>query len=182
MILAVATVLLPSVPPSNAIMTNNAILPDVGEIEHAIPTTTSWEGGENPFLVDRRGRGDHQTKNDPNTLFGRLDTTDDAIFYATPRFVEHIDPNEVQLLTDYISNQALVVQPSGTITTTTTTTTKSGLDVLDLCVRAGHPHINPLVTATSMKRIVGLGMNRQELEANPVLSEWTVQGIELQQR
>ena len=123
------------------------VLPDKGEIETAVPS--DWEGVENPF--SERGTG---------SILTRLDSSDDAIFYSDPRFVEHVDNQAVSLMTDYISNVAIKAQTS---------------DVLDLCSSwTSHIAEEP---RSSLKRVAGLGMNKQELEANKALSEWTVQDL-----
>jgi SAM-dependent methyltransferase len=123
-------------------------LPDVGEIESSIPT--DWTDVENPCLDMKEQK----------SLFSRLDNTPDSQFYQEPRFVEHVDENAVQLMTDYISNVA--IQPGD----------KS---VLDLC-SSWVSHIDQS-TANKLSRISGLGMNPKELEANPVLTDWIVQDL-----
>ena len=121
-------------------------LPSVGEIESSIPS--DWGNVDNP-LED----GDSQT------LFSRLDASSDAIFYQDPRFVEHVDENAVNLMTDYISNTAIHPNDS----------------VLDLC-SSWTSHIDTRVVS-QLKRVAGLGMNAKELEANKVLSDWIVQDL-----
>jgi SAM-dependent methyltransferase len=123
------------------------LLPSEGEIEDSIPK--DWKNVDNPF-TDRR-------------LFTRLDTSPDSVFYTDPRFVEHIDENAVQLLTDYVSNHAIAEQTDGCES------------VLDLC-SSWTSHITTS-RAKDLKRIAGVGMNQQELEANPVLTEWLIQDL-----
>lgn len=133
------------------------LLPSVGEIESAIPTT--WE-------VDGNSGFDKSS-------FSRLDSSPDAIFYSQPRFVEHVDEQAVESMTSYISDRLL--QP--------------GDAVLDLCSswtshirlqKEQQHHQPPLpppqerATPLSLTRVAGLGMNAQELESNPVLTDWTV--------
>lgn len=130
-------------------------LPDPGEIEAAVPT--DWGNVENPFL-----------EGDSSSLFSRLDNTNDSIFYSEPRFVEHVDENAVHLLTEYISNEALAVRP-----------TDGGIAVLDLA-SSWTSHIDPkaLQQRDGYKtKVTGLGMNAKELQANPILREWTVQDL-----
>jgi SAM-dependent methyltransferase len=134
----------------------NIALPDVGEIERAVPT--NWDGIENPFSVSS------------SSMFDRLDTTNDALFYSTPRFVEHVDDNAVRLMTDYISNEALLVSSS------TSTSSSSGINVLDLGA-SWTSHISPSAAVASIQRMVGIGMNQEELQANPILTEWIVQDL-----
>ena len=37
----------------------------------------------------------------PDELFGRVDDSDDALFYQLPRLVAHIDPGTIAALTRY---------------------------------------------------------------------------------
>jgi len=149
-------------------------LPDIGEIEQAIPS--NWNGIENPFLETTMKMTTTGYNNDPSqsqeqtistTIFNRLDTTDDAIFYSTPRFVEHVDEGAVQRLTEYISQDALGMNGKNN-----NKDKNQRYDVLDLC-SSWTSHISPTV-AKEMNRIVGVGMNAEELASNPVLSEWKV--------
>lgn len=117
-------------------------LPSPGEIEASIPS--DWTGIENPIQ-------------DEKSQFARLDSTPDSIFYADPRFVEHIDDNAVQVLTKYISKVA--VQPNDT--------------VLDLC-SSWTSHMDSNVKP---KIVVGMGMNEKELESNPSLTSCNVQDL-----
>lgn len=71
----------------NPAIAAEAVLPDEGEIEEAIPLT--WED-EIPFDV----------KSD----FARLDSSPDSKFYNETRFVEHVDEQAVKIMTDYISS------------------------------------------------------------------------------
>ncbi len=87
--------------------------------------------------------------------FQRLDSNPDEQFYQNPRFVEHIDEAAVKRLTSYVSSVA------------------KG-NVLDLC-SSWTSHLDS--TTTKAFRVVGLGMNAQELKANPSLSEYAVQDL-----
>ncbi|GAX27852.1 hypothetical protein FisN_13Hh040 [Fistulifera solaris] len=87
--------------------------------------------------------------------FQRLDSNPDEQFYQDPRFVEHIDEAAVQKLTNYVSSVA------------------QG-NVLDLC-SSWTSHLDP--TIAKAVRVVGLGMNAQELKANPSLTDYTVQDL-----
>ena len=128
-------------------------LPEPGEIESAVPQ--DWSIIDNPL----------EDGNTKNQLFGRLDSTPDSIFYADPRFVEHVDEQAVQIMTDYISNQVLP------------TAAKHGdVAVLDLC-SSWTSHIDTSKATKNPQRISGLGMNAKELEKNPVLSDWVVQDL-----
>jgi ribonuclease HII len=92
--------------------------------------------------------------------FSRLDGTDDAIFYQAPRFVEHVDDAAVQRMTQYISQRA--IQPD----------TRS---VLDLC-SSWTSHLESSGGST-LQRVVGLGMNAKELQANTALTDYVVQDL-----
>ena len=101
---------------------------------------------------------------DPNTplpadLFRRQDETADAEFYHHPRFVTHLDDAAIaavtQLYRTYFSpNTAL-------------------LDLMSSWVS----HLPPEI---SYRRVVGLGMNRAELAANPRLAAFVVQDLNQQ--
>lgn len=120
------------------------LLPEKGEISAAIPS--DWTGVDNPLAVDDK------------SILGRLDSSPDSIFYADPRFVEHVDENAVQLMTDFISTRAV----------------KSGDSVLDLC-SSWTSHLDR--NRVTVKRMAGLGMNEKELAANPALTDWTVSDL-----
>ncbi len=94
---------------------------------------------------------------DTNSAFSRLDSSPDSLFYSEPRFVEHVDEGAVSSMTAYISDRLL--QPDDE-------------SVLDLC-SSWTSHIRP-ERAMRLKRVAGLGMNAEELEANPALTERTV--------
>ena len=101
---------------------------------------------------------------DPNTplpadLFRRQDETPDAEFYHHPRFVTHIDDAALaavtQLYRDYFSSDA---------------------ELLDL-MSSWVSHLPPEIV---YRRVVGLGMNRAELAANPRLAAFVVQDLNQQ--
>ena len=98
---------------------------------------------------------------DPNTplpadLFRRQDETPDAEFYHHPRFVTHLDDAAIaavtQLYRDYFSSDAQL------------------LDLMSSWVS----HLPPEIV---YRRVVGLGMNRAELAANPRLAAFVVQDL-----
>ena len=120
------------------------LLPSIGEIESSIPQT--WDENDNPFT----------SSDDDKVAFSRLDSSDDKIFYAEPRFVEHVDGQAVESITSYVSERLL----------------QSGDAVLDLC-SSWTSHISSSKVG-ELKRVAGLGMNAKELEANKSLSDWTV--------
>jgi SAM-dependent methyltransferase len=84
----------------------------------------------------------------PDELFGRVDTSDDALFYQMPRLVAHIDPGTIAALTRYYAD---VLPP--------------GARVLDLM----SSWISHLPDAARYASVSGLGMNAEELAANPCL-------------
>ena len=91
----------------------------------------------------------------PDGFFDRQDPSADAHFYATPRLVVHIDPATIAALTHWYGE---VLRP--------------GDDVLDL-MSSWVSHLPPEETLT-LGRVVGLGMNAEELAANPRLASWDV--------
>jgi len=87
--------------------------------------------------------------------FARLDDSDDASFYATSRFVEHIDDRAVKALTKY-QDDAL----------------KGSSTALDLCASwTSH------VTRAPSVKFAGLGMNSEELHKNALLTERVVMDL-----
>jgi len=92
----------------------------------------------------------------PAQLFARVDETPDADFYTEPRLVAHIDPETIAALTDFYEE---FVPP--------------GADVLDLM----SSWISHLPTHITYGRVAGLGMNIEELAANPRLSEYCVHDL-----
>ena len=80
----------------------------------------------------------------------RMDESKDILFYSSPRFVTHIDDGAIKAVKDYYD----AVLPEKA-------------DVLDLCSSwISHLPDRPL------GRVVGVGMNAQELEANKQLTEF----------
>jgi len=126
-------------------------LPDVGEIEAAVPK--DWRAVDNPFTSD-----------DPKSLFGRLDSSDDGKFYDDPRFVEHVDEQAIQRMTQYISKVAIPPETNGQFA------------LLDLC-SSWTSHIDVDDGRRRIGRVAGLGMNARELQSNPVLTEWVVRDL-----
>jgi SAM-dependent methyltransferase len=88
--------------------------------------------------------------------FSRLDESPDELFYDTPRFVTHIDGAAIaavtQLYREYVP---------------------AGGAVLDLM----SSWISHLPAEIAYRQVVGLGMNRDELAANPRLRSWVVQDL-----
>ncbi|XP_044463702.1 uncharacterized protein LOC123194530 isoform X2 [Mangifera indica] len=94
--------------------------------------------------------------------FQRFDETPDSFFYEAPRFVTHIDDPAIAALTKYYSQ---VFPPSNT----------PGIRILDMC-SSWVSHYPP---GYKQDRIVGMGMNEEELKRNPVLTEYVVQDLNL---
>jgi len=79
---------------------------------------------------------------------------DDAAFYATPRLVDHLDTAALAAWREFT---ARFVKPQQ--------------HVLDL-MTSGNSHLD-----TAPARLIGLGMNAQELAANPILTEGIVHDL-----
>jgi len=99
---------------------------------------------------------DDPTPGFPANAFRRQDETPDAAFYHFPRFVTHIDAGAIaavtQLYREYLP---------------------AGGTVLDLM----SSWVSHLPEDVAYARVVGLGMNAQELRANPRLSSYVVQDL-----
>ena len=102
----------------------------------------------------------------------RLDNSDDENFYSEPRFVTHIDDYAIQSLTEYYSQEmgemSRQKKESGL-------DAEGKVDVLDLC----SSWISHLPSDVNLGRVVGIGMNKQELEANKQLTEHYVQNLNI---
>jgi SAM-dependent methyltransferase len=83
-------------------------------------------------------------------LFRRLDEDDDELFYLYPRFVVHIDDEAIRTVEEIYSK----CLPRGGA-------------ILDL-MSSWRSHLAPELNAA---RVVGLGLNRAEMESNPALTE-----------
>lgn len=81
----------------------------------------------------------------------RMDESKDMYFYTSPRFVTHIDDGAIGAVTEYY-REALT----------------TGDDVLDIC----SSWISHLPAELELGRVVGVGMNAQELDANERLTEF----------
>lgn len=99
----------------------------------------------------------------------RIDNTDDENFYTEPRFVTHIDDYAIESLTEYYREE---------LTDVSRQKKESGdgkVDVLDLC----SSWISHLPEDVPYGRVVGIGMNKKELEANKALTEHFVQNLNI---
>lgn len=94
--------------------------------------------------------------------FQRFDESPDSQFYEMPRFVTHIDDAAIAALTKYYSK---VFPPSNT----------PGVSLLDMC----SSWVSHFPAGFKQDRIVGLGLNEEELKRNPVLTEYIVQDLNL---
>jgi SAM-dependent methyltransferase len=92
----------------------------------------------------------------PRGAFDRSDETPDEEFYRCPRFVTHIDEHAIAAVTQLYREH---FPPGGAL-----------LDLLSSWVS----HLPPEV---SYRRVVGLGMNGEELAANPRLDEYYVHDL-----
>ena len=92
----------------------------------------------------------------PADAFRRTDETPDAQFYQQPRFVTHIDEGAIAAVTQLYREY---FPANGTL-----------LDLMSSWVS----HLPPEVP---YQRVVGLGMNEQELRANPRLASYVVQDL-----
>ncbi|XP_020521657.1 uncharacterized protein LOC18432221 isoform X2 [Amborella trichopoda] len=84
----------------------------------------------------------------------------DSLFYSTPRFVTHIDDPAIAALTKFYS---AVFPPSNS----------PGVCLLDLC----SSWVSHYPKGYKQDKIVGLGMNEEELQRNPVLTDYVVQDL-----
>ncbi len=92
----------------------------------------------------------------PPELFRRQDETPDDRFYAEPRFVTHIDDATIVAVTEYYRE-----------------TLRDGDRLLDLM----SSWVSHLPAGAIYGKVMGLGMNRQELAANPRLDGFEVKDL-----
>jgi len=92
----------------------------------------------------------------PHDAFTKLDPEDDEIFYEPLRLVHHIDDGAIAALTGFYRK----VLPAGGVL----------LDLMSSWVS----HLPPEIEYAAM---IGHGMNKAELEANPRLSRWFIQNL-----
>ena len=88
--------------------------------------------------------------------FQRMDPRDDAVFYQEPRFVQHLD---AQAIAHVMAIYARHIQP--------------GSQVLDLM----SSWVSHLPTPLDGAQVTGLGLNADELERNPQLTQRRVHDI-----
>jgi SAM-dependent methyltransferase len=102
--------------------------------------------------------------------FNRLDNSDDAKFYKEPRFVNHIDDAAILALQTFYQQEMESMYQG------------QPLDVLDLCSSwtSHYPTEKKEEGTWNYGRVVGLGMNEQELQANPILTERVVHDLNVE--
>ena len=98
----------------------------------------------------------NKTNEPPARWFQRIDEDPDEVFYASPRFVEHIDKATIEKLREYYAE--IIDEET---------------NVLDLM----SSWISHLPSEIKLTRSSGLGMNEQELRANNQLSDWCVHNL-----
>jgi SAM-dependent methyltransferase len=99
------------------------------------------------------GPADHPFTPD---LFARADENDDALFYAIPRQVVHLDEPGLAALSDFFADAL-----------------PEGGEILDL-MASWRSHLPPRLVR---KRVVGLGMNEDEMADNPDLDQWVIHDL-----
>jgi SAM-dependent methyltransferase len=89
--------------------------------------------------------------------FSRPDESDDSIFYATDRFVQHLDSLALTTVEKLIGELVIEENPV----------------ILDL-MSSWDSHIP---SSLRPERVVGLGLNSNELSKNPALTEWCLHDL-----
>lgn len=140
--------------------------PFVSSISHIIP--------KQQILVDIHVRASCTPIPSASDM-NRIDNTDDEAFYSEPRFVTHIDDYAIQSLTEYYREELSALSRQKMDGRTGSTDGK--VDVLDLC-SSWISHL-PESDNVPLGRVVGIGMNEKELEANKALTEYYVQNLNL---
>jgi hypothetical protein len=92
----------------------------------------------------------------PPEAFRRFDEKPDEEFYSVPRLVTHIDDRAIAVVTQLYSE---LFPPGGKI-----------LDLMSSWV-------SHLPEEVRYERVVGLGMNEEELRSNPRLDEYVIQNL-----
>jgi SAM-dependent methyltransferase len=88
-----------------------------------------------------------------------MDPSDDAIFYSVARKVVHLEPGAIEVLRGVYAERLPL-----------------GVTVLDL-MSSWRSHL-----PDGLGRVVGLGMNSEEMAANPQLDEWIVHDLNREPR
>jgi SAM-dependent methyltransferase len=95
----------------------------------------------------------------PEAAFDKADQSSDAEFYAFPRFVTHIDDGAIAAVTQAYRESL-----------------PAGGAILDLM----SSWVSHLPDEIAYASVVGHGMNEEELAANPRLSRWFVQDLNIE--
>jgi SAM-dependent methyltransferase len=95
----------------------------------------------------------------PDAAFDKADRSPDAEFYVEPRFVTHIDDGAIAAVTQAYRE---TLPPGGTV-----------LDLMSSWV-------SHLPEEVGYGSVVGHGLNAEELMANPRLSRWFVQDLNIE--
>ena len=90
--------------------------------------------------------------------FQRMDESTDDRFYSMARFVTHIDDRAIDAYGQYLAS--VLPAPNEA----------SPPRILDVC--SSWISMLPASFTRATAHVTGVGMNKQELEANPVLSAW----------
>jgi SAM-dependent methyltransferase len=93
----------------------------------------------------------------PADAFSRIDEADDALFYATDRFVSHLDSVALRTIQDVIGQLVVEEEP----------------EILDL-MASWDSHLPDTIDSAT---VVGLGLNQNELRANKALSSYLVHDL-----
>ena len=96
------------------------------------------------------------TKQLPDDYFRRVDDSADELFYSTPRLVVHIDDGAIAKVGEIYAR----LRPQG----------GAILDLMSSWRSHLPAHLRPA-------RVVGLGMNRAEMEDNPALTEIVIHNL-----
>ena len=104
----------------------------------------------------RAAHGVHALSPYPPGAFDRDDESDDALFYAPPRLVTHIDDAAIAALGEFYGR---TLAPGGTV-----------LDLMSSWV-------SHLPSDLELAGVIGHGMNERELASNPRLTRWFVQNL-----
>jgi SAM-dependent methyltransferase len=97
----------------------------------------------------------------------RLDNSLDSYFYTTPRFVTHIDDRAIHSLTTFYREEMNDLAASKS--------NLQNINVLDLC-SSWISHL-PKDLDVPYGKVIGVGMNQPELQANPQLTDYVVQDL-----
>jgi len=97
----------------------------------------------------------------PPDLFRRVDDDDDEVFYSVPRLVTHIDDAAIAKVGEIY---AQLLPQGGAI-----------LDMMSSWRTHLTPHVRP-------SRVVGVGLNRAEMEDNPQVTESVVHNVNAEPR